>query len=146
MFLVLKKRSLDKEPIQNKVFSTLIKWRLVSKYCHGGIVINNKIMHCTSKGLVSEDFTITKSDRYWDVIDLGNEIDDYVLDLFEQYKGTKYDWFSLIGFILPWRVTNRKAMYCFEWCLLAMGGIITERVTPENLYLLAIDKFRARYI
>ena len=144
MLLVLKKNPYKNEPIHVRMFSQLIKWRLVSKYSHGGIVVGDRLFHCTSKGLVEAPWEY--DDVVWDMIDLGIDKDDYVLDLFKQLKGTKYDWFSLLGFLLPWRVTNRKAMYCFEWCLLAMGGVITERVTPENLYLLAIDKFRARYI
>lgn len=144
MLLVLKKNPFKKESIPIRILSQLIKWRLVSKYSHGGIVVNDKLLHCTSKGLIEVPWEY--NDTVWDIVDLCNDKDEYVIHLFNQYKGTKYDWFSLLGFILPWRITNRKAMYCFEWCLLAMSMPITCRVTPEKLLLVAIDKFKVKYI
>lgn len=144
MLLVLKKNPFKKESIPIRILSQLIKWRLVSKYSHGGIVVGDKLLHCTSKGLIEVPWEY--DDTVWDIVDLGNDKDEYVVHLFNQCKGTKYDWFSLLGFILPWRVTNRKAMYCFEWCVLAMGKDIICRVTPEVLLRIAIKYYNAKLI
>ena len=41
--------------------------------------------------------------------------------------------------LLPWRVSDRKRLYCFEWCALAMGLPMAGRITPE-LLLCAVMK------
>ena len=44
----------------------------------------------------------------------------------------------LLAFVLPWRVSDRKRLYCFEWCALAMGLQVAGRITPELLLCAAM--------
>ena len=56
--------------------------------------------------------------------------------LFEQYKGTKYDWFSLIAFV-GLSASDSDKLYCFEWMWLAVTQQNPNfRVTPEILLAL----------
>lgn len=114
-----------------------IKARLVSQYCHGGIVINGELFHATAAhGLHSLPAGQWSPDN-WDLIELGDAHWHHsALKLFAHYQGARYDWVSLLAFV-GLRVRDHDRMYCFEWCWLAMTGqVATERVTPEMLLTL----------
>ena len=120
-----------------RAFHNVTKWRLVTRYPHGGIVIGDQILHTTlSKGLHAETFL----PEGWDLFDAnGDEAEVWLL--FKELEGTPYDWFSLLAFVLPWRVSDRNRMYCYEWQLLALTGRFSrERVVPENLLALTSIK------
>lgn len=114
-----------------------IKARLVSAYCHGGIVIGNRIYHATAThGLTDSDFTA----EHWDLFDVGTDKDLDVLNMYQLLKGTQYDWFSLLAFVLPWRLSDASRMYCFEWCWMCLENRNpTERITPEALLKKTIE-------
>ena len=107
-----------------------IKTRLVSEYCHGGIVIGDKIYHATAQhGLCSADFT----PEHWDLFEV-NFNEQLALDLYYKHCGAGYDWFSLLAFVLPGTYTDSQRFYCFEWCWLCLTGEYPSgRVTPEML-------------
>ncbi len=117
----------------SKAFHYLTAWRLLTKYPHAGIVHDGMLYHTTlAHGLHA---TVFKPDG-WDLFDLnGKDLDNWA---FADHEGTAYDWFSLLAFILPWRVRDGSRLYCYEWCWLAMTGENpTRRVTPEDLLALA---------
>ena len=120
-----------------RAFHNLTKWRLVTKYPHGGIVIGDQLLHTTlSKGLHAETFL----PEGWDLFDAPGDYAEVWL-LFKELEGTPYDWFSLLAFVLPWRVSDSSRMYCYEWQLLALTGRFSrERVVPENLLALTSIK------
>jgi hypothetical protein len=137
MYLALKKtHASDATPLQ-KVISNLIKWRLCSNYSHGGIVIGDTLYHSSymNKGLYSEKFDMSNSPG-WDFFYLGNEKDEEVIKLYNKLKGTPYDLLGLLTFIVSFQADYEK-LYCFEWCGMAMGIKINNRVTPEDLLILA---------
>lgn len=120
----------------HKLAAEIIKARLVTKYPHAGIVIGDTLYHSTaSNGVHSEPFP--KSDN-WKLIDIGGD-DAVALELFNKENGKPYDWFSLIAFaLIPARDSSR--WYCYELAYYMMTGKKpTERVTPEDLYGLAVD-------
>lgn len=137
MKLALRTTAATDATLAARVAATGIKVRLVSKYCHGGIVIGDTLMHATAQhGLCSTTFTPER----WDLIDLGPELDARGLELFEKYKGAHYDWLGLVPFIAPLPLGSDASMYCFEWCWLAMTGEYPRGlVTPEMLLKRAID-------
>jgi hypothetical protein len=104
----------------------------VSQYSHAGIVVNGRLLHATSgKGLHAVEPRDWSPER-WDLIDFGGD-DAAVEATFRQYEGAHYDWFSLLAFV-GLRVRDSRRMYCFEWCWLAMTGLVpTKRITPEML-------------
>ena len=68
----------------------------------------------------------------WDFFYLGDQDDLKVLETFKTFEGTPYDLIGLLTFILPFKADVKK-LYCFEWCGLALGLNIVNRVTPEDL-------------
>lgn len=113
----------------SKLFHGLTKARLLTMYPHAGIVKGGMLMHSNlAHGLHSEPF----EPNGWHLFPLSDaaQIDTR----FELYEGVRYDWFSLLAFVLPWRVRDKSRMYCYEWCWLAMTGEHpVERITPEML-------------
>jgi len=135
MKLALRKTSAVGAPRHHRFFNAMTRARLVTRYCHSGIVVGDRLMHVTlSDGLHETDYT---PDR-WDLFDLGDERDGEVLALFERHKGTLYDVFSLLAFVgIPFRDSER--LYCYEWCYLALTGEHPKgRVTPETLLALVL--------
>lgn len=110
----------------------VIKTRLVSQYCHGGIVIDGHLYHATAQRglhvLAPGDWT---PDR-WDIFDIGGD-DEWALSEFRRLEGARYDWLSLLAFVGV-RARDSAAMYCYEWNWLAiMKENPKIRVTPEML-------------
>lgn len=120
-----------------RAFHAITAARLVTRYPHGGIVIGDQLLHSNlANGLHSELF----QPEGWDVFDLG-DADELAQARFREFEGTRYDWFSLLSFGLPWRVRDRSRLYCYEWCWLAITGVNPRRrVTPEDLLALVALK------
>lgn len=120
---------------RHRISAWAIKTRLVSDYCHSGIVIGDTLYHAnTTSGLHASTFDADK----WELYDFPG-IDTDALALFGRYKGTPYDWFSLLAFLLPGHIADGSRLYCFEWCWLAMTGESpSERITPEMLLVKAV--------
>ncbi len=55
------------------------------------------------------------------------------MDLPTRRAGAKYDWFSLIAFLLPGRWSDHRRLYCFELPALVLGLDTHKRVTPERI-------------
>jgi hypothetical protein len=144
MLLALRKTAPRGATLWQRFACWVIKVRLVSQYCHGGIVIDGALYHSTSsKGLhriAPGDWDVER----WDLIDV--EADEgAALAAFQKHQHAAYDWFSLLAFAgLPARDSER--FYCFEWCWLAMTGeAARKRVTPEMLITTSLDDRIARF-
>lgn len=137
MKLALRTTAATDATLAARAAATGIKVRLVSRYCHGGIVVGDTLMHSTAAhGLCSSTFTPER----WDLIDLGDSADEWVKLLFKGHEGARYDWLGLVPFIAPLPLGSDASMYCFEWCWLAMTGEYPRGlVTPEMLLKRAID-------
>lgn len=116
-----------------RAFFWITKARLLTDYPHAGIVHDGFLFHTNlANGLHAVRFY----PEGWVLIEVPDLHD--VRGLFALHRGTAYDWFSLLAFILPWRVRDGERMYCYEWCWLAMtGDTPSTRVTPEMLLALA---------
>lgn len=137
IYLALRKTAASNATCWQRIFAALTRWRLCSNYCHGGIAINSKMHHMTYKdGLHVSGFDTDK----WDLYPLSDQNSNRLYDLFIQYKQVKYDGFSLLGFVLPWRITDSKRMYCFEWCGRVLGLPINKRITPEDLLIAVLQQ------
>lgn len=112
-----------------RLFHWLTSARLLTAYPHAGIVRGGMLMHSNlANGLHAEPFDA----RGWELFQLPDN--PAIEARFTDYAGTGYDWFSLLAFVLPWRVRDRSRMYCYEWCWFAMtGDHPSDRVTPEML-------------
>lgn len=128
VFLALRKT--DAPGFIPKLFSKLTRARLITRYPHAGIVIDNVIYHSTfADGLHSELFDADG----WQLFAIDVSIQE-VLQRYIKVSGARYDWLSLMAFVVPWRVSVSKWMYCYEWCWYAItGDLPNRRVTPEDL-------------
>ena len=133
MKLALRRTAAENATLPQRVFADMTRWRLCSLWCHGGIVIGDRMYQANAKyGLHDCDFTPER----WDLFDLGDERDAAALALFSELEGDKYDYLGVLGFGLPVR-GDADRLYCFEWCALAMGVEPQRWMTPEKLLLAA---------
>ena len=116
--------------LQN-LFANVTKARLVTHYPHAGIVIDGVLYEATLKhGVHSVKFDHTG----WHLFTIDKVDKNDLLTRFEQVRGRPYDWFSLLAFVVPFRVTVAKWFYCYELCSFMLdGNIPNQRVTPEIL-------------
>ena len=114
-----------------RALCALVRWRLVSQWCHAGIVCDGVLHHVTAKdGLTStDDWTPNR----WDLIELPGSARDVLQTALQAHAGAKYDWFSLLAFLLPGRWSDSKRLYCFELPALVLGISTRQRVTPERI-------------
>lgn len=137
-YLALRKK--DGEGFIGWLTSLVIKIRLVTKYPHAGIVLENdrgeRVLYHSSaqKGVNKEVF----DESGWDLIQIDNTVYERTLNLFDEHSGSKYDWWSLLAFILiPARDKHR--WYCYEWCYECITGKSPiYRITPEDLLYLVM--------
>ena len=120
-----------------RAICALVRWRLVSQWCHAGIVCDGVLHHVTATdGLTStDDWTPAR----WELFALPDSSRDVLQSALQAHAGAKYDWFSLIAFLLPGRWSDRRKLYCFELPALVLGISTRQRVTPERI-LTAITK------
>ncbi len=139
MYLALKRTPASDATRLERRFAALTRWRLVSQYSHGGIVLDGWLYHSALQhgGLSRERFDMHTASDGWDFVYLGPERDRDMLRLFRDYRGTPYDLFGLLAFVLPGHYDDPQSLYCFEWCALAMGIPLRQRMTPELLLLAA---------
>ncbi len=135
MFLALRREAPTNPTLSQKIVCWTIKARLVSEFCHGGIVIDGVLYHATAaRGLHSMQPGEWTPDN-WRLEDVGGD-DAAALDLFKKHAGAHYDYIGLLAFV-GFRAGRDDWMYCFEWCYLAMTGKNPiGRVTVEKLLLL----------
>lgn len=140
MQLALKKTASSNATLLQRLCAAAIRWRLVSQYCHGGIVINGEMYHATAlAGLHKSAFEPSK----WQLYELGNTYDAYVLRQFSRFKDAPYDKWGILGFELPFNFGKKDSFYCFEWCNFAMlGDRRTVRVTAELLLTRLLNDVR----
>lgn len=112
------------------IFAKLTCVRLVTRYPHSGIVIDGVLYQSTlAKGVHSVSFDPVG----WDLFNV-SIAHTLLLDRFNNVKNSKYDWFSLFAFVLPFRITVGKWFYCYELChYMLVGNVPNQRITPENL-------------
>jgi len=135
--LALRPTAASDATLPARIAATAIKVRLVSQYCHGGIVIGNTLWHATAQhGVICTDFT----SEHWDLIELGDALDADALARVLPLLGAGYDWFSLLAFVIPADATDAQRWYCFELCwYLLTGENPNFRVTPEMLLKKSIE-------
>lgn len=133
MQLALKKTPQADATLIQRLSSWAIKAQLVSKYSHGGIVINGAMYHSTSARGLHRLAPGEWTPESWDIFDVEG-FDEVALALFDKHQGAAYDWLSLLAFVRIRGARDASKMYCFEWCWLAMTlHVNDERVTPEML-------------
>lgn len=137
LYLALRRDAASNATWWQRALCALVRWRLASDYCHAGIVCDGVLHHVTTTdGLTStDDWTPAR----WDLIELPGSARDVLQSALQAHAGAKYDWFSLIAFLLPGRWSDHRKLYCFELPAIVLGISTRQRVTPERI-LTAITK------
>lgn len=118
-------------PWWQRALCALVRWRLVSQWCHAGIVCDGVLHHVTATdGLTSTD---DWTPHRWELFALPDSSRDVLQSALQAHAGAKYDWFSLLAFALPGRWSDGKRLYCFELPAIVLSVPMSERVTPELL-------------
>lgn len=115
------------------LFAKLIRMRLVTGYPHAGVSIGPDMYHSTLARGVHDD---TVDTRGWLLVRTPVAY-DVAMARIESRMGTRYDWISLLAFLLPFRITWSKADYCYEFVWYVLTGEVHKGpVTPESLFAL----------
>ena len=138
LYLALRRDAASNATWWQRALCALVRWRLVSQWCHAGVICDGVLHHVTvTDGLTStDDWTPNR----WDLIELPGSARDVLQTALQAHAGAKYDWFSLLAFILPGRWSDGKRLYCFELPAIVLGMDTRQRVTPERLLLARICK------
>lgn len=120
-----------------RALCAIVRWRLVSQWCHAGIVCDGVLHHVTvTDGLTStDDWTPSR----WDLFALPETDRSRLQAVLTDYAGARYDWFSLLAFLLPGRWSDSGRLYCFELQAIVLGMSTRKRVTPELLLAKVLD-------
>lgn len=113
------------------LFAKATRARLLTQWPHAGMVIDGILTHATlAGGLHMERW----NPAGWDVVQLPDSCAPILRQRYQQRAGARYDALSLLAFVAPWRVSDSRRLYCYEWCWYAMTGANPHwRVTPEQL-------------
>lgn len=149
MFLALRKGAPEGASSWQRFVCWVIRARLVSQWCHGGIVIDGNLYHSTFERGPHILKACEWAPMHWDLVDIGGD-DLQAKRVFEAacqppagrwqklwWRITKgYDTFSLFAFVgASFRVAWLH--YCFELCYrMRTGRKPIERITPETLLYL----------
>ena len=69
----------------------------------------------------------------WDLIDLPWANEEMALTFFENTKGSKYDWWGLLGSqIINFRGNIKDSYFCNEWVCSALGIPLAEIYNPDT--------------
>lgn len=114
-------------------FAKLIRMRLVTAYPHAGVLIGPDMFHSTLTRGVHEETVDTAG---WLLLPTPVPY-SVAMARIESRLGTRYDWLSLLAFLLPWRVRWSRADYCYEfdWFVFT-GQVASGPVTAEALLAL----------
>ena len=133
VYFAFRKTPPNNPTLFQKIACWVTKARLVSQYCHGGMIVNGDLLHVNTKHGLHKEIDWTPDN--WELFEIKADSQN-ILELFEKYKQAKYDWFSLIAFV-GLSISDPDRLYCFEWMWLAITGQNPSfRITPEMLLTL----------
>lgn len=122
------------------LFALLIRLRLVTHYPHAGVVVGQGLFQAT---LVSGVHRSSAPRAGWLLLPTTVPA-NVALERIERRLGRRYDWFSLLAFLLPWRVRWSQADYCFEFAFYVLTGEEPAGpVTAEHLLALVAQQLAA---
>lgn len=125
------------------LFADLIRWRLVTGYPHGGIVAGATLFHSTLAAGVHPQDAPAAADG-WLLLPSTVPM-DVAMERIGRRVGRRYDWISLLAFVLPVSVRWSRADYCFEFVWYVLTGEEPRgRVTAEQLLALVAQQLAAQ--
>jgi hypothetical protein len=134
-YLALRTTPATSSGLWGKFVAWLIKARLVSAYCHSGVLVPSLLAHATpDHGVHLSSLTPEKWELYPFSVPEAE-----MRERLKKVLGKGYDYFSQLAFV-GFKATDSKRVYCFELCYILMTGKNpTGRVTPETLLRLCLQ-------
>jgi hypothetical protein len=134
-YLALRTTPAQSSGLAGKFAAWLIKARLVSAYCHGGIMISSLLAHATPEN--GAHLSSLTPER-WELYPFSVP-EHEMRERLKKVLGKEYDFFSQLAFV-GLKAKDSKRVYCFELCYILMTGQNpTGRVTPETLLKLCLQ-------
>jgi hypothetical protein len=123
------------------VFAALTRWRLVTAYPHAGVVVDGQLVHSTlAHGVHAAGLDATQWLLLPTIVPM-----HVAVDRISHRMGARYDWISLLSFVLPVPIRWSKADYCFEFVYYVLTGqASTGLVTAEQLLAVAAQQMAAQ--
>lgn len=136
LYLALRREAATGAAWWQRALCAITHARLVSDYCHAGIVCDGTLHHVTVQdGLhATREWTPSR----WDLVRLPDGLRAALHRALDAHAGARYDWFSLLAFVLPGRYSDNTRLYCMELPALVLDISTARRVTPERLLLATI--------
>lgn len=143
--LAFYKGTLDENP-GALLFDRLTCWRTGSRFSHCELVeVPNRQgiaqLCCSSsfrdKGVRSKWIDLTSG--RWVLVEVPSLKVEPALHWFMEHAGAPYDWFGLLGWVFPWRVSMREWWFCSEACAEALGLPESWKTSPGDLYRVALQ-------
>lgn len=121
------------------LFDRLVCWRTASRFSHVELVLEEMPggrARCASSSLRDGGVRVKEIDLRtgrWVLATVEGDIDD-ARDWFRRHDGLPYDWFSLLGWVLPWRVSFWRWWFCSEAVAESLGRPRSWRISPDDLF------------
>lgn len=118
---------------KGKFFDKVIRWQTKSKYSHVAVVIDGTCFEADAwAGRVrSRAWDSHYNPENWEIVEVSLDKDKAWQFLVEQVD-KRYDYFGIVGFVLPWKVQITNWWYCSELTAAVMG-LETDKVSPGDL-------------
>lgn len=126
-----------------KLFDRLVCWRTRGRFSHCEIVGDRRpdgLHMCMSSSFRDGGVRIKAIDLAsgrWDLVQIDADSQP-AAQWFAAHIGQPYDAFSLLGWVLPWRVSDRRTWFCSEACAASLGIPRSWEISPNDLYRLAM--------
>lgn len=104
----------------------LIKWWTGSKYSHCELIFGDSAWFSADAWQNKVRYTSFDANPYnWDYVEFVTTVkDEMILRAWCDSKvGKKYDWWGILGFILPLRIESPNRYFCSEICVAALQQI-----------------------
>lgn len=126
-------------------FDRLTCWRTRSRFSHVELVVTTGditgLSNCWSSSFRDQGVRpalIDLASGRWVLVEVPDLSLQDAVKWFELHQGAPYDWFGLLGWVLPWRVSNRAWWFCSEACAEALGLLESWKTSPGDLYATAL--------
>lgn len=132
----------------SRLFDRIVCWRTGGRFSHVEIVcttVSDGRTVCASSSFRDGGVrfkTIDLNTGRWERVTVDGDHSAAVF-WFSEHEDQPYDWFGLLGWVFPWRVSNRRWWFCSEAVSEALGIPDSWRISPSDLYrMVTTDNLR----
>lgn len=117
-----------------------IKLRTWSKYSHAELVIDGWAYSSSVRDRGVRRKQIEFDTSKWDIIDIDPSAVNlnYAMHFFLLFEGSKYDWWNIVRYVLPFVKHKKNKFVCFEFIGAMLNFAGYQRLDADDLYEWAI--------